>query len=399
MTLSAAADPSQGPPIDRDPWSWWRRQMPVTAKWAYLDHAAVAPLPVPAVQAISEFQRQASEEGDTVWPEWSRRVETLRAQFAALVGAETDEICLMPNTTAGVNLVAEGFPWSPGDSVVVPEGEFPSNLFPWLNQESKGVDVRIVPRRDGAVDLDDLFDAVDESTRIISASWVGYSSGYRIDLNELVDRAHRRGVLVFVDAIQGLGIYPLDVGETPVDFLAADGHKWLLGPEGAGIAMIRREHLDRLRCTTVGWNSSAESRAFSQTELTLRSDAARFEGGSTNMVGFSALGASLEMFLAVRRQFGPRSLADRVVELAGTLADRLGRIGVSTRMPSEPRHRSGIVTFDVAGVDPESVRRIAAERGVAVSCRDGGVRASLHVHHDDSDLDRLETAVREAMSR
>ncbi len=386
-------------PMTDDPWGWWRSQMPICEKWAYFDHAAVGPLTRPAADAIRQFVDEAARQGDTVWPRWASRVEQLRVGAAELLGADLAEITIVPNTTAGINLVAEGFPWQPGDNVVIPEGEFPSNLLPWLNQRAKGVEVRVVPRRGREVHVDDLMGQVDGSTRVIAVSWVGFASGYRLDVAELVERAHGCGVLVFLDAIQGLGVYPLDVGEIPVDFLAADGHKWLLGPEGAGIAMIRREHLDRLRCTTVGWNSSAESRAFSQTELTLRPDAARFEGGSTNMVGFAALGASLEMFLTVRRRFGPGSLADRVVELAGTLDDRLGRIGVSTRMPSEPRHRSGIVTFDVAGVDPEAVRRIAAERGVAVSCRDGGVRASLHVYHDESDLDRLETAVREAMSR
>ena len=385
-------------PMTDDPWGWWRSQMPICEKWAYFDHAAVGPLTRPAADAIRQFVDEATRQGDTVWPRWASRVEQFRVGAAELLGADSAEITVVPNTTAGINLVAEGFPWQAGDSVVIPEGEFPSNLLPWLNQRAKGVEVRVVPRRGREVHVEDLMGHVDGSTRLIAASWVGFASGYRLDVAELVERAHDRGVLVFLDAIQGLGVYPLDVGEIPVDFLAADGHKWLLGPEGAGIAMIRREHLDRLRCTTVGWNSSAESRAFSQTELTLRSDAARFEGGSTNMVGFAALGASLEMFLTVRRRIGPRSLADRVVELAGMLGDRLGRIGVSTRMPSETRHRSGIVTFDVAGVDPSVVRRIAAERGVAVSCRDGGVRASLHVYHDESDLDRLETAVRAAMS-
>lgn len=382
-----------------DPWGWWRSQMPICENWAYFDHAAVGPLSRPAADAIRQFVDESTRQGDTVWPRWAARVEQLRTGAAELLGANPEEITVVPNTTAGINLVAEGFPWEPGDNVVIPEGEFPSNLLPWLNQRARGVEVRVVPRRGREVRIDDLMGHVDGSTRVIAASWVGFASGYRLDVSSLVARAHERGVLVFLDAIQGLGIYPLDVGEIPVDFVAADGHKWLLGPEGAGVAMIRREHLQRLRCTTVGWNSSAEPQAFSQTELTLRSDAARFEGGSTNMVGFAALGASLEMFLSVRRRFGQAALSDRVVELAGTIEERLGRIGVSTRMPSEARHRSGIVTFDVEGVDPAAVRRVAAERGVALSCRDGGVRASVHVYHDESDLDRLLAAVREAMSR
>ncbi len=382
---------------DRDPWAWWRSQMPICQKWAYFDHAAVGPLCQPAAEAISTFVQEATELGDTAWPRWASRVEQTRASAAELIGADTAEIGLLPNTTAGINLVAEGFPWQPGDNVVVPEGEFPSNLLPWLNQQERGVEVRIVPRRGEEVHTADLINHVDNATRIIAVSWVGFASGYRIDVASLVEQAHRRGVLVFLDAIQALGIYPLDVRQVPVDFLAADGHKWLLGPEGAGIAMIRREHLQRLRCATVGWNSSKQPHQFSQTELELRDDAARFEGGSANMVGLAALGASLDMFLAVNREFGPDAIGRRVTLLAEELDRRLQRLGVSTRLPAEPQRRSGIVTFDVPGIEPAAFRNLALERGVVLSCRDGGVRASLHAYHDDDDLNRLEAVVREAI--
>ena len=210
--------------------------MPIAPEWAYFDHAAVGPLSKPAAAAIAHFAAQGAEQGDTVWPEWAAQVEHLRDQVATLLNCESDEICMVPNTTTGINIVAEGLDWRNGDSVVVPEGEFPSNLFPWQNQRAKGVEVRFAPREDGKVTVDSLMDQVDDTTRLISVSWVGYASGYRVDLQNLVEQAHRRGVLVFLDAIQGLGIYPLDLQKTPVDFLAADGHKWLLGPEGAGVA-------------------------------------------------------------------------------------------------------------------------------------------------------------------
>ena len=248
--------------------------MPVAQQWAYFDHAAVAPLSQPAVDAITQYTLQAANLGDTVWPQWAARIEHLRETVAGMIGAQKGEICMVPNTTTGINLVAEGWPWQKGDNVILPEGEFPSNLFPWLNQQSRGVEVRIVPRRrgqggrgqggrgqerEGEVCIDDLLEQVDDSTRMIAVSWVGYASGYRIDLDSLVHQAHQRGVLVFLDAIQGLGMFPLDLKKTPVDFLAADGHKWLLGPEGAGIAMIRSEHIDRLRCGNIGWGSVKNS--------------------------------------------------------------------------------------------------------------------------------------------
>ena len=201
-----------------DPWQQWRQLMPITQKWAYLDHAAVGPVPAPAADAMRHFADQASFEGDTVWPQWAARVEKLRQNAALLTGADADEICMVPNTSTGINLVAEGWPWQNGDNVILPDGEFPSNLFPWMNQQSKGVQVRIVPRRGEQVCIDDLIDRIDDSTRMIAVSWVGYASGHRIDVDELVRRAHEKNVLVFLDAIQGLGIYPLDLAQTPVDF-------------------------------------------------------------------------------------------------------------------------------------------------------------------------------------
>jgi len=235
---------------------------------------------------------------------------------------------------------------------------------------------------------------VDGSTRLVAASWVGYASGYRLDVEELVAESHRRGALVFLDAIQGLGIYPLDVSRVPVDFLAADGHKWLLGPEGAGIAMIRRDHLEQLRCPTVGWNSVRAAAQFSAASFDLRDDATRFEGGSSNMVGHGALAASLEMFLEVRRHHGERAIGDRVDALVEQLDDRLRSAGASTRLPTEPSRRSGILTFDVPGVDPDDVRNAALDRGAVVSCRGGGVRASVHLYNNEEDLSRLVSAVR-----
>lgn len=369
--------------------------MPITQKWAYLDHAAVGPLSRPAAEAVRRYAQQAELEGDTVWPEWNQRVSQVRQAFAELISARPDEICLVPNTTTGINLVAEGWPWRPGDNIVLPEGEFPSNLFPWQNQRSRGVELRVAPRRDGRVDLDDLFQYVDDSTVMIALSWVGYASGFRVDLDELTQRAHDRGVLIFVDAIQGLGMYGLDCQKTPIDFLAADGHKWLLGPEGCGVAMIRADHLTKIRCGNVGWNSVENSFNYSQPEMKLRGAASRFESGSSNMVGAAALLGSLELFSKVIACHGPTAIGDRVVSLANQLNQGLLNLGASTRFPDSPSHQSGIVTFDVPWATPAEIRTAGLNKQVVVSCRDGGVRAAVHAYNDESDLQRLVDVVAE----
>lgn len=384
---------SGDPQLQSDPWGWWRKMMPISRKWAYLDHAAVGPLSSPAADALRQYAVEAELEGDTLWPVWADRVESLRQNCAKLLQTDTEEICFVANTSTGINLVAEGYPWQPGDNVVIPEGEFPSNLFPWQNQQSRGVQVRIAERTDGRVEPDALFDQVDSNTRIIALSWVGYATGYRIDIESIVRRAHDAGILVFLDAIQGLGVFDLNLQQVDVDFLAADGHKWLLGPEGFGVAMIRRRHLDLLRCGNVGWNSVRNAFNYADPKLDLRHSAARFEPGSANMSGAAALGASIDLISAIRAEHGVTAIENRVLSLATELHERLAEVGIETRLPAEIDHRSGIVTFDVPGQDPASVRKRAMEQGCVVSCRGGGIRAGIHAYNNSSDLERLVTAV------
>ncbi len=384
--------------LQSDPWTWWREQMPVTANWAYFDHAAVAPLPRATAAVLASFAAEASTDGDTRWPQWAADVECLRDDFVTLLHCDRDEIALIPNTSYGINVVAEGISWKAGDNIVLPAGEFPSNRFPWLNQQRHGVEVRIIGDDDASeIDLDKLLAAIDSRTRLVAASWVGYSSGYRLDVDRLAGEVQRRGALFFLDAIQGLGIFPLDLQQTPIDFLAADGHKWLLGPEGAGVLMIRRHHLDSLTCVPVGWNSVRAAHQFSHAAFDIRPTAARYEIGSQNMVGMRALRASLALFLEVNASHGPAAIGDRVLELADRLCTALRDMGAKLAVAKDRKHRSGIVTFAIPGTAAATIRKAALERGVVVSCRGIGVRASVHAYNNEGDIRRLLDAVNYAI--
>lgn len=373
------------------PWDDFRRAMPVANDWAYLDHAAVASLPEPSCQAISGWARQAADEGDTAWIHWARRIEEVRATLARLVNASPDEIALIPNTTTGISQVAEGFPWQAGDNVVTSAGEFPSNLYPWMHLADRGVEERRVKFDGIRVDPNRIAEACDDRTRIVSVSWVGYATGWRIDVSELARVAHDRGALLFLDAIQGLGVFPLDVRATEVDFFAADGHKWMLGPEGAGFLFVRREHLDRLRPVVVGWNSVAHAHDFDRIELNFRPTAARYEAGSQNMVGFHGLGASLDLLEKFGLSFASSPLADRVLTIGDYACQRLSSAGariVSDRQARD-RHASGICCFEMPGRDPKDIVRQCAAQRVALSCRHGRLRISPHAYNNEDDIDRL----------
>ena len=369
-----------------DPWINFRNQMPVVNRWAFFDHAADAPLPEPTRQAILTWLNEATDEGGMAWPRWNHRLQEVRAFAAQWVNANPDEIALVRSTTEGINLVAEGLDWRAGDNVVTLADEFPSNQYPWLNQASRGVETRRVATEQGQVDLDRLAEACDRRTRVVSISWVGYVSGWRNDLERVAEIAHRQGALFFLDAIQGLGAFPLDVASTPVDFFSADGHKWMLGPEGAGLFYIRREHLDRLRPIGVGWNSVAHARDFTRIELDFRTSATRFEGGAPNSVGFIGFGASLELLAS----YGAAAIGERVLAVTDHACEELRRVGaVLYTHRDDPRHSSGIVTFEIPGLDSQQARRVCLDAGVALSFRSGKLRISAHAYNNEEDVARL----------
>ena len=277
--------------------------------------------------------------------------EATRDAAARLIGADRDEIALVPNTTAGISLVAEGLDWRPGDNVVTLADEFPSNVYPWLNLASRGVETRRVPTDNGRLDLDDLAAACDARTRIVSVSWVGYATGYRHDVERIVEIAHERGALMMLDAIQGLGVFPLDVRQdadrlsggrrAQVDARAGGGGHRVHSPRAPRpVAAVRRRLAQRgaMRATTRGSSSN------------LKPSAARYEGGSQNMVGMLGFGASLELLLelGMRERSRRRFWTSPIGPASG--CSRLGR----RSFPIAPDHRdgeqrSGIVAFELAG--------------------------------------------------
>lgn len=382
------------PPLGKTLWKALREAMPVVDRWAYFDHAAVAPLPAPTRDAITRWVDEATESGDRNWPDWADRVEQGRHLAAKLIGASAGDVAFVSNTTTGIGIVAEGYPWQADDQVVYLTDEFPSNVYPWLNLASRGVEPVGVDRPSEGWSVEAILSACTPRTRLIAVSWVGYATGERIDVAALVEAAHARGIEVFLDAIQGLGVFPLDVSSVPVDYLAADGHKWLLGPEGAGILYIRRQHLQKLRPMLVGWHSVEHAHDFSRLDWRPRPTAARYEGGSWNMAGLLGLTASLELLTACGAGPTDHRLADRVLTVTDWAREALQPLGVRFVSPPERARSSGILAFDLpaferSGGDLATVRRRAVQAGVLLSVRGGHLRISPHAYNDRSDIDRL----------
>jgi len=367
-------------------WTAFRSHFPVTRRWAFLDHAAVAPLPDVAVAALAEYGASLAENGIAAIREQVARIAHVRSQAARLINAPTvDDVVFVSNTTHGIAIVAEGFPWRSGDNVVIPADEYPANQYPWMNLASRGVEVRRVPSRGPTVSIDDLRAAMDTRTRVLAVSFVEFASGFRNDLNSLGGLCRERGIFFFVDAIQGLGVFPLDIRNTPIDGLAADSHKWLLGPEGAGIGYIRREWVERLHPIGVGAHSVVKPFAYSDIDFRLKPHGGRWEGGALNVPGLSAFGASLDLLLEV----GIENVRDRVLELTNHLCEAAPRAGLTVFSDRGPKHASGIVSLEKPGVPPEVVVKACRAAGVVVNFRGGRIRVSPHAYNTVDEVNLL----------
>jgi len=371
----------------------YRAEFPVTREWTFLNHAAVAPLSKRAHARILAWADDFSNHGNVREAEWYREVEAVRAASARLIAAAPEEIAFLKNTSEGLALVAEGLDLKSGDSVVIVGREFPANIYPWLHLESRGIAVRMVqPGEQGRVSIDEIAAAIDRTTRLLSISFVQYASGFRSDLAALGSLCRDHGVLFCVDAIQGLGVFPVNVNAMQIDFLAADGHKWLVSPEGAAIFYCRRELLDRLRPVSVGWKSVANYGSFAQIDLRFPPTAARFECGSLNVAGITALGASLQLF----EEVGIPEIEQRVRAVTNLLVDRLAGAGANVYSSRRPGEWSGIVSFDWPEDDPRRLKLHCLKRQVMISYRDGRLRASPHFYNNAADIDALLEALKSA---
>jgi cysteine desulfurase / selenocysteine lyase len=371
-------------------WQAFRDHFPVTARWAFLDHAAVAAPPDVCARTQKEWADDKAVNGVTSYHPWADRVEETRRRAGRLLNADPLDICFVGSTTHGIGLVAEGFPWTAGENVVTVAEEYPSNQYPWMNLRDRGVEARAVPSRGNRVELADVRAAMDDRTRVLAISSVEFGSGFRNDLAALGELCRQRGVFFFVDAIQSLGVFPLDVQQVPVDALAADGHKWLLGPEGAGIAYIRREWVDRLHATGVGWNSVVHYADFSTIEFNLKPHAGRWEGGTVNAGAIAGLGESLQLLLDA----GIENVRARVLELTGYLCENVQSAGAEVFSSRRPGEESGIVSLLTPGRDPKELLRRCKAAGVVVNVRGGRLRVSPHAYNTLDELDRFVEVLR-----
>lgn len=351
----------------------------------YLNHAAVSPWPRKAVQAVQQFAADNGATGSKRYPHWMATEVRLRERLAALIGAESaGDIALTKSTSEALSMVAQGLPWQDGDNVVGVQQEFPSNRIVWEALGERGVSWRALDLYRSATPEEDLLSLCDARTRVLAVSWVQYARGLRLDLERLGRACRQRGILFCVDGIQGLGALPFDLTRFEVDFVAADGHKWMLGPEGLALFWCRPELRETLRLTQFGWHMVEDMGDFERADWRPAIDARRFECGSPNMLGVHALEASL----AVLQEVGTHQVACAIAERVERLVELIDADGLELLSPRAPERRAGIVTFRVPGVNQQTLYKALMQRDLMCASRGGGLRFSPHFYTPMEHLQR-----------
>lgn len=373
----------------------YRADFPITKTATFLSHAAVSPLNGRAAEAVRQHLEQVqylsfmSLFGDIV-----TLFQETKQHIAKLINARSvEEIVLMPNTATGINTAVTSLPLQSGDNVLVLEGDYPANIYPWMNLAYHGVLTKMVPQREGGLDLNVLEQRIDNRTRVIALSTVMFATGFRNDIAAVGKLCKERGIFFVVDGIQSLGAFPMDVQACNIDFLAAGSQKWLLSAPGSGFLYCRQEMIDQIKPGAyVGASSVVDAQNYLDYNLTHPQNASRFDIGTPNILGIVALNATLKLLAEV----GIDRISTRITQLIDALIVHMNERGYELSASTDPSHRSGIVVAKIP--DAHRIAETLQKEGIVVTERGGGLRIAPHFYNTLEEIELAAKAIDRCIS-
>lgn len=367
-------------------WDKIRRLFPIHEHCVYLNNAGVCPASIRVLDALEGYHRTHALYGwKKLQAEYRKTGARIKELLSGLLRCEPSSIALVHNTSEGMNIVAQGLSWRPGDVVLGLDREYPANVYPWWNLQSKGVRyVQIEPTRSDE-DLSALESRMDSAVRVVAISAVDWCSGHVYDLSRLGEACRKRGILLVVDVAQALGTVPLDAEGTHAAAMAGSAWKGLMGPVGVGIFYCSGHLLDRLSLTFVGTDTVVDAQNYLDYRLLPKPDASRFEFSTANVNDWIYLHASLELL----NEIGFENVRLRVLALNTFLREGLERKGYAVLGSARPEKQSGILSFRRQGMDVRAKVAELSGRDIVVVERDGFIRVSPHVYNNEEDLERL----------
>lgn len=370
--------------MTKDPdWEAVRREFPTLEKFTYLDIAKKAILPRRVERYFGEWLQDIYDDaGARAFS--MEAVEETRQTLAEVFGAPAENIALINNTSEGINIVAQGFPWMPGDNVIISEFEHENNTFPWRHLEDRGIEVRWArPDAEGRMTLERYDALVDDRTRILAVAWVAYGNGFRSDLPALSAFCRERGLKLVVDGIQAVGVLATPIADLGADVLVSGGHKAQFSLAGAGFMYATPEMIEMLTPPYAA-KFSFTSNDRMQPSPELAHDAHRFEYGNPNFLGRWVQKRGAEYI----SEIGLGNIEARIRALTTRLIEAAEQRQLKVRTPHHWTERAGIVSFDLGRHAGETVRQLRRD-GIVVSEKDGHLRAAVHFYNNEGDIDRL----------
>ena len=361
---------------------WREEEFPITKNFIYLDNAAMSPLPSRVKNAIVDFHQSRSYSGAS-FVQWWDEVEIAREKISRLIGCHADEVAFTQNTSMGINLIAQGIPFQKGDNLIISDIEFPSNVYPWLNLESKGIEVRFVKSVNGTVPLADLENLIDERTRLISLSFVEAGNGFKNNVEEVSSLCQKSEIYFVVDAIQGLGVHEIDVKKLNIDFLVSGFFKWLFGPDGIGFMYCSERVLSEMVSPFVSWTSMEDKFNYSTYNFTLSPTSRRFEAGNLNFSGIRGVIKGLDLI----EEIGIDVIHGRAMQLATHLREQSNRSPKVTCASNFSKDNQSQIVLLQCENDDMCFERLK-QHNIIVNKRNG-LRISPHFYNTKEELDTL----------
>ncbi len=366
-----------------------QREFPVAREGVFLAHAGDCPLPRKVADAIARYASQCTE-GDQETVVYPAALEEGRRLGGQLLGCEPDEVAFVGPTSLALSLIASGLKFRRGENILIYFDDYPSNVYPWMALATQGVEVRLMNVRElGVIRARDVLGQVDENTRLVALASCHFISGYRLNIAAIGQALHQRGILFCVDGIQTLGAFPTPVEH--VDMLAADAHKWLLGPCGAGLLYVHRTVRDRINPPLYGWHNVRCPNYVAQEQIVFRHGAQKFEAGTHNLLGLVGLVAALRLILEV----GVDAIAAELLRKRGWLVAALRAKGYAVlQADAPPEHASAIISFHRAGSDLPALHQRLLKAGIITSLRTDRsgqkyIRLSPHFYNTEPEFERL----------
>jgi len=366
-----------------------RHEFPVVADKVFLAHGGDCPLPRRVAEAVRNYAQDAST-GDQEKFVYPKILSDGRKLAAQLINCKPEEIAFVGPTSLALSFIASGLRFRRGDNVLIYFDDYPSNVYPWMALADQGVEVRLINLRGlGTIRPRDVIGQVDENTRLVALASCHFISGYRLDLGAISTFLRERNIQFCVDAIQTVGAFPMDA--TKIDFLAADAHKWLLGPCGAGLLYVRESLQEKLNPSIYGWHNVRSPEFVAQEQIVLRSGAARYEAGTHNLLGLVGLVAAIELILEV----GVENIAGELLRKRAWLVPALESRGYTVlSSDAAPENCSGITAFYRADHDLPALHQKLLDANFVTSLRTDRkgqkyIRLSPHFYNTDEELQRL----------